>query len=274
MDRFGAISFVRRAVGFGLAAAFASWVGAPMAAALPAVGLEIDLGGMTFDQPGAYVLGNVATEVSLSPTPTVHVHEDGIGGGAVTANYFFRVEGPIDGTPVPIEIDGTVEIDAKDVWFYRLVTWEAFAGITAVAFDSPFSPDSSFVSNQSAWVTCSPDSATSLGPQSQAPPLASCAATHQQQQVNLQLHSLTGADNLVTLNAWAYNFYSDLSSLDSRITGPIIRFAPGFDSTGYRIVLSDGVGNGSVVPEPGTAILFGGGLMILAGRRRADGRSS
>jgi len=38
---------------------------------------------------------------------------------------------------------------------------------------------------------------------------------------------------------------------------PVISFAPGFDSTGYSIALSPGVGNeASTVPEPATWVLL------------------
>jgi hypothetical protein len=51
---------------------------------------------------------------------------------------------------------------------------------------------------------------------------------------------------------------------------PILSFAPGFDSSPYTIVLSQGVGNGSSssAPEPGTLLLLAvGGAALLFKRR-------
>ncbi len=51
---------------------------------------------------------------------------------------------------------------------------------------------------------------------------------------------------------------------------PIIGFAPGFDSTGYSIVVSDGISNGatggSAVPEPAGWLLIAPGILLLLGR--------
>jgi hypothetical protein len=52
---------------------------------------------------------------------------------------------------------------------------------------------------------------------------------------------------------------------------PVISFAPGFDSTGYTIVLTSGVGNSPVAstPEPGTFVsLAGAGTALLLLRRK------
>ena len=47
---------------------------------------------------------------------------------------------------------------------------------------------------------------------------------------------------------------------------PVIHFADGFDSTGYSIQVSPGIGNGAAsVPEPGTLALLVVSLGWLAG---------
>ncbi len=44
------------------------------------------------------------------------------------------------------------------------------------------------------------------------------------------------------------------------LADPVIRFAPGFDSTGYSLAFSPGIGNTSPVPEPATSGLLALGL--------------
>ena len=56
----------------------------------------------------------------------------------------------------------------------------------------------------------------------------------------------------------------------SLLVDPIIGFAPGFDSTGYSIVVSPGVGNGAAAdaPEPAGWLLIAPAMILFLIRTR------
>jgi hypothetical protein len=79
--------------------------------------------------------------------------------------------------------------------------------------------------------------------------------------------------NQITISAGAGFFQSPSTAETSfavSTVDPVISFAPGFDSTGYEIVVSPGIGNQAAsVPEPGTWALFGlGAAMVVLRARR------
>jgi hypothetical protein len=83
--------------------------------------------------------------------------------------------------------------------------------------------------------------------------------------------------NQITISAGAGFFQSPSTAETSfavTAVDPVISFAPGFDSTGYSIVLSDGIGNQAAsVPEPATWALFGLGAAMVVLRARRIRRS-
>jgi hypothetical protein len=103
------------------------------------------------------------------------------------------------------------------------------------------------------------------------PPISNCPAREQDQQVLLTLTTLTGADNEVSMVTAANNQESFSADFVARVD-PVISFPPRFDATGYRITVSDGVGN-SPAPEPGAVLMTStavGALLHLHRRRQSS----
>ncbi len=80
------------------------------------------------------------------------------------------------------------------------------------------------------------------------------------------MSALTGATNQITVST---NAYVDTTNSSPGITldafaDPLVAFAPGFDATGYSIVLSAGVANALPVPEPQSYALLAVGMVALA----------
>ena len=68
----------------------------------------------------------------------------------------------------------------------------------------------------------------------------------------------------------------DGSVFDVQSIDPHFAFAPGFDSTGFSCVFSDGIVNEVVTPLPAALPLFATGLgavRLLGGRRKQTARS-
>jgi hypothetical protein len=91
---------------------------------------------------------------------------------------------------------------------------------------------------------------------------------------NLNVNAFAYVANPITLfvTTSLYNSVGDVSSVTGFVD-PVISFAPGFDSTGYGILVSPGIPGGSdpvsTAPEPATFGLMGGaGAILLALRKR------
>lgn len=200
--------------------------------------------GTPITAPGSYSTpGGEVGEVLTSPQPSAHARVAGVGTSVVQMTYWFRVDGPAN-TQVPVQIAGRVAINAGGAVFLKDYVWGVTAQLIAQSFDGPLGPGVGQIDSKFATVDCSP---TSVGNVPVSPPIPSCSAVSQDENVTLSLTALTGADNHVVLNAAANNQESFFANFDS-LVDPVISFAPGFDSTGFTIVLSDGVGN--TVPEP------------------------
>jgi hypothetical protein len=214
--------------------------------------------------PGTFGAGEIG-QIENLPAPLVFAHASGQGRSLVQMTYFFLVDGPAAGLAVPIQIEGRVELEAGGASFQQNMIWGVSAQISAQAFDGPIGAGSNEIDNAVAGVSCNPNS---VGPIPVPLPIPSCSATSQDEPFLLELDTLTGGDNRVTLLAAANNQENFVASFDARVD-PVISFAPGFDATGYSIELSDGVGN--TVPEPSTPLLTSLALGALLARR---GRAS
>jgi len=67
-------------------------------------------------------------------------------------------------------------------------------------------------------------------------------------------------------------FFGNPTITANMLADPVLSFAPGFDSTGYSIVFSDGIGNSpsAAVPEPASLGLLVAGMGLVWLRRRAS----
>ena len=249
-----------------LALALAVAASAPATAApVPAASYSITLNnGAPITTPGSFSSAGELGEIQVLPVPLAFAHVSGQGRSLVALEYWFRVNGPAAGVPVPIQISGLVEIDAGGAVFQQNMVWGVSASLIAASFDGEIGAAPNPFDNQIASVSCNPNS---VGPIPNPLPIPSCPATQQSQQVTLTLNTLSGADNRVNLTVTANNQESFGANFDA-LVDPVISFAPGFDSTGYSIELSPGLGNS--VPEPTAAQLLASAAAVsLARRRRA-----
>jgi hypothetical protein len=220
-------------------------------------------GGAPQTGPGTFVLQGALGEIDLSPSPFAFARVAEQGTSIVQISYWFRVNGPPN-AHVPIKIDGRVQLSAGNAVFEQNLIWGVSASMSAQALDGPLGPGVGEIDSDADGVSCNPNS---VGPNPLPPPIPSCPATEQDEPVLLSLNVQSGADNRVNLVATANNQAIFSADFDAQVD-PVISFAPGFDSTGYSIELSEGVGN--TVPEPGAALmtLVGAGVLLCSGRAR------
>jgi hypothetical protein len=167
--------------------------------------------------------------------------------------YFYEVHGPPSTTPIPIVLNTYVEF-LSSVGTNRSYSIQGTAqtrldGVSASGFLV----------------------ATSAVSDSTRPPAATQLFTYAFP--NTQYDIALIANNLTTYNNGTPGYDPAISA--SVFIDPVLSFAPGFDSTGYAITFSDGIGNGATpaVPEPATFGMFAGGLFLVWGcRLRGKGR--
>jgi hypothetical protein len=196
-----------------------------------------------------------------------HAHVTGQGTSHAQVSWGFRVNGPSPNLTVPIHIEGRIAVEAGNAVFEQNAIWGVSAGISASAYDRPLGePDIIEVDNEVHSVSCNP---ISVGPIPQPLPIPTCPALVQDEPVVIELSTRTGGDNRVGIIVAANNQWDFSADFDA-LADPVISFAPGFDSTGYSIEISEGVGN--AVPEPGGVLMTsaGAGILLLLRRRRKD----
>jgi len=170
--------------------------------------------------------------------------------------YFFAVVGPLGGPPIPLTIS---------------TFWQAdYTPTTTLAFGAP-QPGSSFTYSAGIRV----DAVNRSGvPQSVTQDIGPgfIPGNHS---FNVFAMEGTQYDIALILAPTTLTNFGIIQAGDIGIASaqllvdPIISFAPGFDSTGYSIVVSDGVSNGVAdAPEPSTGALIGGALALLLAMRR------
>jgi hypothetical protein len=216
--------------------------------------------------PGVFSLGGESAEIENLPAPFAHAHLDGQGTSRAEMQYWFHVEGPSDGLEVPLQIAGRVRISAGNSVFKKGFVWGVTAQLIGIAFDGTLGPGVGQIDNQHESVDCSP---LSEGDIPVEPPIASCQARDQDQPVLLALNALTGADNEISIVTAANNQEAFSADFDAEVD-PTISFPPEFDSTGYAITVSAGVGNPA--PEPRRALLECAAVGALLRLRRRSAR--
>lgn len=161
--------------------------------------------------------------------------------------YSFIIDGPVAGTPVEVLVDASVgwSVAGNVVNGQASSVWGAFSSVS--------------VNNAGGLVSACGESTTCTDNGSSA---TLHAFTNTGDVNSIAVHIVASASNFfVAGNVTTVTVFAD----------PIISFPAGFDSTGYSIVLSSGIGNGaSAVPEPGTRWMLAIpllGLAMLRGRK-------
>ena len=190
-------------------------------------------------------IGNAtaSTHVTLMPFPTAaaDVSIKGIGAANAIASvrYLVQVNGPTPNVVVPLQLESTV-------------TWLQ-VGLTN---------DTNYVAAAQIWVGRPPGQPLNVvnGLQflsGSTPPTGGGSSTSV-----VEIDSNVGVPFIVQVDATSevstLNPFGGVPSLTALnvMADPVISFAPGFDSTGYTLQFSPGVGNGTV-PEPSTLTLLG-----------------
>ena len=163
-------------------------------------------------------------------------------GGFVVLNYNFAAVGGTQDTVVPVDID--VVLNQQTVNSSNSPAY----GFSEIVVDTPRSSTGAVICSSSCI-----DSSTSLSTTLQVNVLADELGSNV---VTLEIEALAGG-------------YADIPPNSANASAdPRIYIDPSFaDASAYRIVLSDGLGNGnavSTVPEPSALALLVGGL-VLAG---------
>jgi hypothetical protein len=104
---------------------------------------------------------------------------------------------------------------------------------------------------------------------------ASSSATVGPSPFQVQVNAFSYTPNAVSLKTFEtiVNNGDDVPGTVTAFVDPIVSFAPGFDSTGYSIVVSSGIANGApltAAPEPASFTLAAFALVgvVLLGRRK------
>jgi hypothetical protein len=201
--------------------------------------------------------GNSDVSVSLEPSPgavaDAYSNAGGNGGqsGAVVS-YYLQVNGP-SGVQVPLNITSTVGCQITGAISAKENPLEAtgFNSYAAVGLAPLFQPKSTIFNS----VTLTQDS---------------LAAGQSPSQTSFNVSDLTvttGAVTEISFTAAVVLAPSVPGAPDVHLQAfvdPIVSFAPGFDSTGFTLEFSPGVGNSLTVPEPASltlcALALAGGL--------------
>ena len=171
--------------------------------------------------------------------------------------YFFAVTGPVTGQPIPLQIQTYIQVDytpATSACCGNTVSTFQYGGY--VRLDGS-NPGGSFT--QAYYAQIGPGWPTGT------------------QFINGYANPNTEYDIALTLATFDLNNGGGAGSSAATahiFIDPVISFAPGFDSTGYSIIISDGVGNGAAsAPEPGTSTLLAGAAALFwAVRTRRTGK--
>jgi hypothetical protein len=187
----------------------------------------------TFDSafPGNFSFGHSDAALGVDPSPSAEAFvtaagfSDSAADGTIT--YSFAVIGPADGISVPLNVATFVSFDVEGV---SLGTPASFFLVQAyVQVARPGFISTSQVFSEVGFLS---DSVSK----------------------NLNFPALTGTVNTVTVFATAEVNNSQVAPANSSadaFADPVITFASGFDSTGYRIIFSQGIGNSPfAVPAP------------------------
>ncbi len=205
------------------------------------------------------LFGGDVSFVSL-PAPSASISTSAGLGQASTVSaeifYYFEIVGPSDGIPVPISVAATVgysEAGAK-LTGTPSTFFNVFASVTVLP---SYDPSALVHGGTSLGVGCETGFTCTV---------TSLSGT-------LSANIISGAVNAMQVSAFGAidNSLVNANTSVSAIADPVISFAPGFDATGYSIILSEGIGNSPAVPEPATLalLLTGAGAAGLVRRRRA-----
>jgi hypothetical protein len=198
--------------------------------------------------PATYAIGGSRAELTATPSPSAHASVSAAGSAASTASatvtYFFAITGPTTGVSVPLEVSTFVQYEITGAQtgnpataFQADASVSVFAEARQIAQVFSFSFSSSTPNNTFSGV--------------------------------LDAQAVTGNVNKIVVAALADANNSQVGIASTSVDAfadPVISFAPGFDSTGFSIVLSPGVGNDLHVPEGGSFCLMAASLGMLVWR--------
>lgn len=183
-----------------------------------------------------------AGQVALhaAPTPSVHVSAEAsdfqASSATGTITYSFAVIGPGNDIPVPLNVTTFLSYEVLGVSFGTPASFFHMDALVTVDEIQHVFQAASHIFTESGFLL----------------PLSESLSE------TLDYPARTGRVNVITITALAdlnNSAVAPINSTADALADPIISFAPGFDSTGYRIVFSSGIGNGAVVPAPSSFVM-------------------
>jgi hypothetical protein len=213
------------------------------------------------------------TTTALTPSPFVGAAAETINGltsgsAEATLTYFFAVVGP-SSVQVPIEIHSFVVFKVTNALLTGPPTSRTF-----------FNLDAS-VSFQDLRIGHQPQTLQAIGTTydgGDTKNLQLSASETKTSKFNLESGLLFSVSLSASVDI--QNLFIDQDTLLNAAADPVISFAPGFDSTGFSLEFSPGVGNSfsSDTPEPSTLVLssivFGMWGIVWACRQRRRTRAA
>jgi hypothetical protein len=197
--------------------------------------------------------GNGQVALHAAPTPSVHVGAAAGSFQAATATgtitYSFAVIGPANDISVPLNVKTFLSYEITGVAPASVYHLDAL--VTVDENPHVFQVASHIFTSSIFFVAFSENLSETL-----------------------DYPARTGRVNKVTISALAdlnNAQAAPANSLADALADPVISFAPNFDSTGFRIVFSGGIGNGTVVPAPsslGMSLTMLGILGVMGAYRR------
>lgn len=221
------------------------------------------------------------SKLLAGPSPTVSAaattslgHTDQNAGGDTNISYYYEIlcDGCPSGTIVPLLMVGGIEAH----YFQGTGGTVEFRDLARVLVSgyNPLNPSNDFdVASAFEGLQADPSAPDEFGfcESSVVSGSSFCAATPKNNFL-LPFDARVNKPEPIFLDATAVVHATDqpfdTSSVDAMVD-PVISFAPGFDSTGYSIVLSPGIGNeSSTVPEPATWMFLSTATLALLSAHR------
>ena len=207
---------------------------------------------------GAAMVSDVPFISVWATTQTSHVEEDGSASGNVVYTYQVLCDACPTGTIVPLGVSGSVGMNFTPGSVGGTVTININGGAFVNGYDPLTSSDNVVVDNvtvnnlvgggicENTWsgfAVCSPGPSNSFGT-----PFEARVGT---------VYTIGMVASVLVKEENRLIFPGATPGQAQAFVDPVISFAPGFDSTGYSLAVSPGMGNqASTVPEPATWMLL------------------